>query len=67
MTETQQHYVSQWEELDAMCEAGRGETDEADALRDEMDPFWRDATTADVRAVHAAIGALLDEREHTKG
>lgn len=37
-------YLTLWNELDALCQAGDGETPEADALRDRMDHPWRAMT-----------------------
>ena len=40
-----------WERLDAMWSEGKGESEEADQLRDEMDGPWRKLTQGEIEKI----------------
>jgi len=46
LTEVKRQYDQKLAKLGALCDAGKGETDEAEAIRDELDPLWRVLTKA---------------------
>ena len=47
MTPAGEEYLRLWDELEHLWDTGRGESDEAHALRDRMDAPWRRMTGAD--------------------
>ncbi len=51
-------YIALWKQLDAMWREGKGESIEADELRDRMDGPWRDLTGEDLKNVRAHLAKL---------
>lgn len=55
MTDAGERYWSLCRQLDDLCESGRGESAEAEALRDSMDAPWWEMTNEDARELTERI------------
>ena len=59
LTPAAQFAFNQWVELDDLWKAGKGEGQEADDLRDQMDRPWYALTESEREEVEAAIRERL--------
>jgi hypothetical protein len=51
--EDREEYMRLWEQLEALWDAGQGESDEAEVIRVQMDTPWKRLTPADLDALRA--------------
>ena len=62
-----QDYVSLLEDLHSLIAQGKGDTDEADRLRDSMDDFWDRLNPREIqlaRGLSADLYTLVDDPAH---
>jgi len=52
-----------WHRLDRLCEAGLGESEEADRVRDEAELLWRRLTAEEEQEARAVIDAAARRGE----
>jgi hypothetical protein len=58
LTPAAEIYIDLWNQLDALWRDGKGESKEADDLRDKMDGPWRALSGEEIPKVHAYLAEL---------